>query len=60
MQGIEKRLTSFPIPSHIRAPKTQTRKVLTRLHLILITCKLPIRRATFSSRRGESHKTTLL
>jgi len=56
MQGIEKHLTSFPIPLHIRAPKTQPTKVLTRLHLILITCKLLIRRATFSSRRGEIHK----
>jgi len=42
MQGIEKNLTSFPIPLHIRAPKTQPRKVLKRLHLILITCKLPM------------------
>jgi len=57
MQGIEKNLTSFPIPLHIRAPKTQPSKVLPRQHLILITCKLPIRRATFSSRRGEIHKT---
>jgi len=56
MQGIEKHLTSFPILLHIRAPKTQPRKVLTRLHLILVTCKLPIWRATFSSRRGEIHK----
>jgi len=57
MQGIEKHLTSSPIPLHIRAPQTQPSKVLTRLHLILVTCKLPIRRATFSSRRGEIHKT---
>jgi len=57
MQGIEKHLTSFHIPLHIRAPKTQPRKFLTRLRLILVTCKLPIRRTTSSSRRGEIHKT---
>jgi len=55
-----KAFNKFPHPVTYRAPKTQPRKILTRLHLILITCKLPIRRATFSSRRGEIHKTIIL
>jgi len=42
----------FPIPLRIRA----LRHFEPDIQLIFNTCKLPIRRATFSSRRGENHK----
>jgi len=63
MQGIEKHLTRFPIPLHIRAPNDTVRGSHSQRqhnYLVFITYKLPIRRATFSSKRGEIHKTILL
>jgi len=45
---MKENIATIPHPVTYQSPKTQEPPLL----LIFITCKLPIRRATFSSRRG--------
>jgi len=43
------------ISLRIRAPKTHVREIHSRTQLFLVTCKLPMQRHQFPSRRGEIH-----
>jgi len=51
-KGMKENIATIPHPVTYQSPKTLEPIPL----LVFATCKLPIRRATFSSRKGEIHK----